>query len=323
MRFFFLAAIITSFSLFPFPAFAQARDVREQVSQELQTRAADLQRFPSWLLVEKGRELRTQGRISDAFTYFFAAQDKMPQDPGIDFEIAKAYLQAGDMPMVHLYLDRAIEKRMHFSHPQLLYDVYYFRSDLAWLQEEFMRYELELLQIIRADQRFMSQEEFDRNLRRSYLTSVLDRGLNRSLVLYRIPDSFSLEAHRRLGVFYVQSGRFQEALPHLIFSTIMSFTRVIEEYRKLVLDFEFSTIADFMERLHTQEGLRDYLYSVQVYQGLYYLAEGIYGYDRTRVESSREIWRFLSQRPDAGPYQSASISQLANPQTYLQLRDRL
>src|SRR5690606_26315010 len=107
------------------------------------------------------------------------------------------------------------------------------------LEERFADYEQLLQRVLADDEHFNSDADFDSNLRRNYRDSILNRGLDRSLVLYRIPDSFSLAAHRRLGIFYVQTGRYSEAVDHLIFAVLKSFSRVIDEYRSRTLDFQF------------------------------------------------------------------------------------
>ena len=297
-------------------AWAQER-AASVLSEELEALQERLDTSPSWLLLERGKILREEGKLADSFSYLLAAQEKSPQNPEIDVELAKAYLLTGDMPLTLYHLNLAIEKRAGFPSPNQIYEVYYFLADLVWLEERFADYEQLLQRVLADDEHFNSDADFDSNLRRNYRDSILNRGLDRSLVLYRIPDSFSLAAHRRLGIFYVQTGRYSEAVDHLIFAVLKSFSRVIDEYRSRTLDFQFSTIADLFDRISGSPGLLRYFDSVEIYATLYYLAEGIYGLDSTKLPAARAIWAFLSTSAAAGSYAEVSSQQLRNPQTYL------
>lgn len=289
----------------------------DTVRDELDRLPRVLSSYPAWLLLEKGKQLRLEGRLSDAFTYFFAAQEKRPEDPAIEVELARAFLQSGDIRFSRVHLNRAIEKKRGFSSPEAVYDVWYMLSDLALIQESYFDYEGYLKEIVKDDVQFNSTATFDVNTRRLYIQSLLENGIDRTLLLYRIPDSFSLEAHRRLGIFYVQSGRYSEALPHLVFAILKSYTKAIQEYRSRELDFRFSTLLDFHRRIESNPGIREYLVSVGIYESLYYLAEGIYGFDRTRKPSADGVWRFLAAWQDGNQFGAISAEQLRSPRTYL------
>ncbi|NCN04613.1 MAG: tetratricopeptide repeat protein [Spirochaetales bacterium] len=287
------------------------------VSRELEAQAEALRQWPAWLITEKGKIHRQEGRLSDAFNFFYAALDKAPSDPLIEVELARAFLQTGDLALTLFHLDRALEKQQGFANPEMVYDVRYFRADLALIEERYWDYEQELLKVVRDDEVFSSTRDTDLNLKRNIQDSVLNRGIDRSLVLYRIPDSFSLDAHRRLGIYYVQSGRYDQALGHLLFAVLKSYTRVIDEYRTRVLDFQFLSLKDLHTRMQGESGLLAFLESVGAYESLYYLGEAIYGFDQSKLPAAQEIWTFLVQTPEASQYHGVSRQQLESPQTFV------
>jgi len=287
------------------------------VSRELEAQAEALRQWPAWLITEKGKIHRQEGRLSDAFNFFYAALDKAPSDPLIEVELARAFLPTGDLALTLFHLDRALEKQQGFANPEMVYDVRYFRADLALIEERYWDYEQELLKVVRDDEVFSSTRDTDLNLKRNIQDSVLNRGIDRSLVLYRIPDSFSLDAHRRLGIYYVQSGRYDQALGHLLFAVLKSYTRVIDEYRTRVLDFQFLSLKDLHTRMQGESGLLAFLESVGAYESLYYLGEAIYGFDQSKLPAAQEIWTFLVQTPEASQYHGVSRQQLESPQTFV------
>lgn len=320
--------ILTTLLLCSPKAFSQEANSQEQrraasvLAEELEELETRLRTSPAWLLLEQAKQLREEGKLSEAITHLLTAQDKAALDPQIDVELAKVYLLTGDLTLTHHHLNLALQKKNGFPSMNQVYEVSYFMADLAWLEERYRDYEQLLLTLSAEDEHFMSSEDFDRNLRDNYRRSLLERGLDRTLVLYRIPDSFSLIAHKRLGIFYVQTGRYSEAIDHLLFAVLKTFTRIIEEYRVLVPDFQFSSIADFMGRIEQHKGFQNYLDSVGIYESMYYLAEAIFGQDQSKLPIARELWAFLATRQDSGVYSGVSQSQLRSPRTYLGIQDQ-
>jgi len=309
-----LIIIIFCFSL---PLMAQVGQ-NSQIAAEIELTARNLEIWPAWLITEKGRIHRQEGRLSDAFTFFFKALEKSPSDPRVEIELARSFLQSGDIRLTRLHLQRALEKRNGFPSPEMVFDVHYFLADLAFIEQLNREYERELQIIVNADQFFSSQETFQQNLRNNIVSSFTTRGLERSLVLYRIPEHISLDAHRKLGIFYTRSGRYDRAFPHLLFAVMQSYTRIIEEIRIRVLDFEFTTLQNLHRVLQNEPGLLEYLDNVQVYESMYFLAEALFGFDRTRVQISRDIWNHLLDIPQAQDFHRISQEQIRNPRTFVE-----
>lgn len=289
----------------------------ENFEEQLEITAQNLELWPAWLITEKGRIHRQEGRLSEAFTFFFKALEKAPADPTIEIELARSFLQSGDMRLTRFHLQRALEKRNGFAAPEMVYEVYYFLADLAFLQQLPREYEQHLLAIVAEDSFYSSQEPFQVNLRNNIVSSFISNGLDRTLILYRIPEQVSLDAHRQLGIFYHRSGRYDQALPHLLIAVMQSYTRVISEIRTRILDFEFTTLANLHRIIQNEPGLVEYLSLVQAYESIYFLAETLYGFDRTRVQISRNLWNHLLSLPQAQEFHRISTEQLSNPRTFV------
>ena len=308
--------LFLSLTLLPFSLAAQS-GVTRTIEEQLEITAQNLEIWPAWLITEKGRIHRQEGRLSEAFTFFFKALEKAPADPTIEIELARSFLQSGDIRLTRFHLQRALEKRNGFSSPDMVFDVYYFLADLAFLQQLPREYEQHLQTIVEADSFYSSNEPFQENLRNNVLSSFTSNGLDRTLILYRIPEHVSLDAHRQLGVFYTRSGRYDRALKHLLFAVMQSYSRVISEVRNRILDFEFTTMANLHRVIQNEPGLLEYLSMVQVYESLYFLAEALFGFDRTRVHISRAIWNHLLSVPQAQEFHRISAEQIRDPRTFV------
>jgi tetratricopeptide (TPR) repeat protein len=308
--------LLLSLMLLPFSLVAQS-GVNRTIEEQLEITAQNLEIWPAWLITEKGRILRQEGRLSEAFTFFFKALEKSPADPTIEIELARSFLQSGDIRLTRFHLQRALEKRNGFASPEMVYDVYYFLADLAFLQQLPREYEQHLRTIVEADSFYFSTEPFQVTLRNNIQSSFMSNGLDRTLILYRIPEHVSLDAHRQLGVFYTRSGRYDKALPHLLFAVMQSYSRVISEVRNRILDFEFTTLANLHRVIQNEPGLQEYLSIVHIYESLYFLAEALFGLDRTRVQISRAIWNHILTVPQAQEFHRISTEQIRNPRTFV------
>lgn len=255
--------------------------------------------YPGWLLLEKGKTARLTGNLTQAFYLLLLALEKSPNNPEIEKELGQAFLQAGDFTQAKNHLNRALSKAGNRGDLAIEYEVRYILARIYTIEDRFADYEKILNEIISLDGtvRLSGPEGFD--LLDAGRTALLERGLNRTLVLYRVSDSPSREAYRQLGVFYFNTGRYTEAINKLLISIMQPISEAIELVREKDLDYTFSGIDQLWLRLKDDEQVRDYLRESLVYESMFYLAQSLHRFDPTRAGTADEIYRTLEKIPDA------------------------
>jgi tetratricopeptide (TPR) repeat protein len=263
--------------------------------------------YPAWLLLERGKNYRMSGRIAEAFLFLLSALEKDPSSAEIEYELGRAYIQSGDLNQARRHLYIALEKPSSGEDTVLQQSVHYLLARLFVIEEDYLNFEKELQKIISVDEEFSGQDDSMVNLRVAMRKTLMQSGLNRLLVLYRIDDSVSQDAHRQLGIFYHESGRYNEAINHLLFSIIKPITRVISIVRQDDFDFVFSSIPDLFEKIDSQDQLRKYLVDAKIYESMFYLSASIIKFNPTALNISQNILNDLSKIPDAGRYRTLTF----------------
>ncbi|MGI9256815.1 MAG: tetratricopeptide repeat protein [Salinispira sp.] len=274
---------------------------------------------PAWLLRRLGRIAREERKLSDAFLLLNRSLESDPENPETLTELALSYFASGDLHQSRAYLNRALENRSRLSSPDMEYYILYQFAEIYSQSDTYEReYENILRDLINADEQFSSTDITDVSLRKN-IRAILNKpapsgvsSLDQTIILYRIADSFSLEAHLRLGRFYVHSGRYDEAQQHLIFAVLKMYTKLISSLRDINILYSFTDSEDLFNRIRNNETFLSYLKTSGFDEALYYLGSASYGFNPNRQYVYSGIWQTLQYLP----YQSAYISRAS-----LQLRD--
>jgi hypothetical protein len=160
-------------------------------------------------------------------------------------------------------------------------------------------YEETLLKIVADEVLFTSPEEESTRTRMREV--LLSEGVDRLLVLYRLEELFSVEAHQRLAEHYYEGGR-DRALDHAMFAVVKILSEAISTYRDRYFDYEFESVVEFHSRLGRQPLISGYLEDVGLYRTLYYLGLAIDLY-QPRSGVAREVMQtLLTLGETAGPW---------------------
>lgn len=318
MRFPPLPPFLLVFCLMGFPLFSQSAAVSIDAPDFIGEYTGDA---PAWLLRSWGRASREERKLSDAFLLLTRSLEKDPNNPETLTELALTYFASGDLYQAREYLNNALENRSRLSSPDLEYYVLYQLAKIYSHSEGSARdYERILLEIVSEDMDFISDDIAAASLRKNIRT-ILNRqplpdrsSLDEVITLYRINDSFSLAAHVQLGLFYVHSGRYDEAQLHLIFAVVKIYTHLIQAIRRDDPLYSFINSEDLFNRIKNNDDFLSYMQEVNFDAAVYYLGAASYGFNPSMTFVYNEIWETLLNIPYSSAFTTRTILQLENPQ---------
>jgi tetratricopeptide (TPR) repeat protein len=265
---------------------------------------------PAWLSYQRGIALYRDGQYGRALELFRRAIATGSPFPEAEVGVGMVFEAEGSYDLAIRQYETALENRQFFRIEEEAYAVLYQLAEIHDLQADYPAFQRRLNEIV-ADDELFTQDQYE-NLRSSYRRTLSREGLNRLIVLYRQENQFALRAHRELGAFYVRSGRYEEAVDHLLFATLKTLSVAISALREEIFEYEFTTIEQFLIDIEGHSRIEEYIDHTELYRTLYFLAGGIYGADRTSDEWQR-IWSLLAQTDEAGQWQERASQQLQNP----------
>ncbi|MFW6289003.1 MAG: tetratricopeptide repeat protein, partial [Spirochaetota bacterium] len=262
---------------------------------------------PAWLTIERAEQLLEAGEFGLAIRSFRTALELSANDPRALFGLARAYKAAGDFPVAEDYLGRALRYRERFDVPEYALLVRYERADLYRTQRDFVRYEEELVSIVGEDP-IPEDALIPDNLH----LVLLEQGIDRMLVLYRLGESGSTDARGRLAELLVGLGRYDAAAEQGAVAILQAFTTIIDAARHRDPIYEFTTTEDLFRRSRDYPEVIDYLDRSTLFHDLYYTAAAYWGEGRGRA---LDLWRLLSAIDTDGSWGARARRQLDSPRT--------
>lgn len=240
---------------------------------------------PAWLLLEQGHRQFDQGDFGAALRSYRDALVEAAVMPEAELGMARVYAAQADDLLAIRYYRGALEQERQFAVPELRYQGRLELAEIFRRRREPELYEELLLEIVAEDTVFSSPEE--EATREQMRQVLLSEGLDRLLILYRLDELFSVEAHQRLAGHFLDGGR-DAALDHALFAVVKILSEAIDGYRERNFDYEFETLLGFMDRLEGEPRIQDYLRQAGLYQSLYHLGRAIDLY-RPRSGVGREV----------------------------------
>ena len=266
---------------------------------------------PSWVYYEEGQRYFDQGQFGQALVSFRRAIELQPEKtfPEAELGIGLVYEHEGESALAITHLSTAISQRKLFYIPQDYYSALYALAEIDSRAKDYRGYENALVSIVEEDRQFS-----DPTLavsRPAYRRTLENDGLDKLVLLYRLPDDFSLVAHMDLGIFYVRTGNYSDAADHLMFSTLKIISTAITGVLEIDPNYQFTTMVDLLDRVAASRSVESYIQDRKLFENLYYLAAALYG--QNFVDRASEIWELVASRPDAGTWASRANSRLRHP----------
>jgi tetratricopeptide (TPR) repeat protein len=263
-------------------------------------------RPPGWLLFEQGKAWADEGEYGKALQSFKDAILEAGVMPEADAAIADIYRAEGEFQLADRHFTRAYNLRNALMVPSEKYAILLSWAGLYEDQELYSQMEAKLLLVV-ADDRWSRSEQLVIQVERNYV----DKGLDHVLSLYRFDSGFATEAHSRLGWFYYRTGRFPQAVRHLLYAVVLQVSEVAEYLKGRDPDAVVSGLGDFFEDISVDRDLRAWLAASSLCQDLYYLSAA--AWELGHPTRARDVWKLLADLEEAGKYAGLSSRQLAAP----------
>lgn len=260
---------------------------------------------PAWLVAERAERLMVEREFGLAIQSFRQALRLSPGDADVRFGLGRAYKAIGELTVALDYLERALERRGAFEIPETALLVRYERADVFRAQRDFARYEAELFRIVAEDP--LPEDALlpdDLNL------VLADRGLDRLLVLYRLPESGATRARGMLAELLVGLGRYAAATEQAAIAVLQSLTTLVDVALDRDPTYEFATVAGLWERVRRYPEVERYLETSELPHDLYYLGAAYWGEGDT---TAFDLWRTLTVIDADGRWGARAARQLDDP----------
>ncbi len=245
-----------------------------------------------------------QGEFGSAIRTLRIALELSPDDPDALYGLGRAYRAVGDLEIAEDYFRRALEHQGRFEIGDTHLLVRYELAALHRIRRDFARYEQELLRLVDDDP--LPDELAGITVQRT----LAERGLDRFLVLYRLPESGATAARGMVAELFVGLGRYYGASGHAAVAVLQSMTTVIDAVIRRDPTYEFSTVVDVMERARRYPQIREYLEESRLFRDLYYLGAAYWG---ERDRTALDLWRVLAQIDPLGAWGERAARQLVDP----------
>jgi hypothetical protein len=148
-------------------------------------------------------------------------------------------------------------------------------------------------------------------MRQAMIRTLENDGIDRFLSMYRYNNAAVEKAHRMLGLYYYESGRYNKAADHLLFSFLIQTTLMAEELIRRDYEYTVTGAADLINTALTRSSLVSYMDEADFYKLVYYLGSALYGAGSLRP--ARDMWMLLRGRSEAGEWRIRAEAQLASP----------
>jgi hypothetical protein len=285
--------------------------------------AAGLQAQPAvapWILLEEARALiadRQNPDLGEALRLLRRAIEAQAYFPEAELAIGEIYLREGALELAKGQLQKVLQPEYAdlLRVPEDRYRVLYLLADIQETQGQYSDMQKSLEQVLRDQPVYASPDQ--QRYRDSFLGSYLDRGLDRTLRLYRIESGgFALAAHAKLGWFAYRTGRYEPAsIRHSLFALTTVVTEAVLELRRGDPNFEYESLEGFLRAGVRREAVRAYLAESGFFRIAYYLAAATY--QAGHAARARQLWRVLAEggweRALTGDYAEMARRQLASP----------
>lgn len=258
---------------------------------------------PAWLVIERADRLAADGAFGRAMQLYRRALDLDPGNPEAHFGLGRAFKAVGDYPVAEDHLQIALGAAERFAVPDSIFEIHYELAELYRVQRRFAEYETTLAGIIE-----LTETDADPVV----LRGVLDaQGLDRLLVLYRLPEDGATRARGDLAELLVGLGRYPAAAQLALVAAVQQLSTVIDAVLRRDPEYTFASIAGAEAAGQSYRETREYLSQTLLHRDLYYLAAALYAEGNSQL--ARVIWRILADLPQAGEMGVRARIQLADP----------
>lgn len=261
---------------------------------------------PAWLLYEQGKTWASKGELGKALKFYKEAILGAGVMPEAEAAIGDIYRSEGEFKLAENQYLRAYNLRNALVISEEKYDILFRWAGLYEDQELYNAMESKLLLIV-ADDRWSRGEQLPVQVERNFV----DKGIDHVLTLYRFDSVFAAAAHSRLGWFYYRTGRYPQAIRHLLYAVIIQASDVADFLKRKDPDAALTGLEGFFSAALRDPVTRPWIESSSLAADLYYLSAS--AWELGHPLRARAVWQILSSVKEAGTYTDLSKRQLAKP----------
>lgn len=260
-----------------------------------------------WITLQQGIASFNNRDFGKALTFFKTSLDQTGVLPEAEYWIGRIFEQEGEYRLALEQYRTAASYSAFLYVPDELYTILYRTARIHEVLREYYSYEETLREITSIESIFTVAPE----IKTAMVNSLQNRGVDRFLTLYRNYDKPKVKAYGDLGVFYVKTGRYYQAVENLLFAVTIPLSVSIEYLKGKDPDYEFYGIDILLEEISKVPALREYLREEQFFKYWYYLGSSFFASGER--ERSREIWTYLSRQNLESEYRILARRQLTAP----------
>lgn len=224
----------------------------------------------AWLEYEAAEQLARDHSqpqaYAEALRRYARALELQPLFPEAYVGMARVYVAVSDTVLAERYFRNALTLADQLQIPDEKYAI---RMELAKLFDGFRpdpqydeKYRNELLFIIEDDPTFSNNDPPGQ--RQQMRRTLLESGIDRVIVLYRLNFPPSVRAHQLYARYLIETGEptpetAMEAIDHLLFAIVEVVGRGVEVIIDREYDYQFTTIVDFIEHAKRYDAILDYV----------------------------------------------------------------
>ncbi|MAG13202.1 MAG: hypothetical protein CMN78_01260 [Spirochaetales bacterium] len=270
---------------------------------------------PTWLIFEKGKQLFDSGEFGESLLFFRTARGRRSPFPEVEYWIGRVFEAEGELSLAERQYLAALEIAQYLETPDDEFVIRYQLANLYIITHRYSKYEQSLDDIIgleRSRRKSASIIDIDPQL---LVETLLGRGLDKLLELYRLDDYGGVEAYFRSGVYRYRRGFFNRAAEDLIYGIVITSTNILDYLLDRDPEYRFSTIESMIVDITRHRALVDYAQSMGFFGQIYALGLSLHdSQDARRINLARDMWRVISgYGPKGSPWVVKSRLQLASP----------
>jgi hypothetical protein len=273
-----------------------------------------------WILLEEARALiadRENPDLGEALRLLRQATEQQPLFPEAELAVGEIYLREGALELAKAQFQKVLRKEYAdlLRVPEERYRVLYLLAGVQETQGLYADMQKSLELVLQDQPAYAARDQ--QRFRDAFLKSYLDRGLDRTLMLYRLENGgFALAAHAKLGWFDYRTGRYEPAsILHSLFALTTVVTEAMLELRRADPNYEYESLEGFLRAAARREAVRQYLVESGFFRIAYYLAAATY--EAGHAAQARRLWRVLADGgwdpALAGEYPALARRQLRSP----------
>jgi tetratricopeptide (TPR) repeat protein len=248
--------------------------------------------------------------------------DRLKNYPEAEYWLGETYRAEGEVGLALRQYEKAWSERSLLEIPGFELEILYKITEMHRIRGNYQEMEKRAKEIIEGlgvnglprDSLWAGSFQGSSNQIRTAMTRILEReGVNRFLTLYRHNNIDTERAHRLLGFFYYSSGRYNQAMEHLMFAFLIQNSLLIEEIIRRDYDYTFSTLENLMALVLRRPELAAFIEETEYYKTAYYLATTLFASRLTMPAT--QLWAFLASSNNAGEWGNRARR---NPSPYIE-----